>query len=100
MIRIDTYNRALGGSITPRLVVTGEDAKVASTHEFLVVHAQNGVVAVQEVGVEHNFDTIIRVIEELHAADLVQNGVVMVIRHVVRRDGGKGVPLEREDSAL
>ena len=73
---------------------------MASTHELLVVHAQDRVVAVQEVGVEHNLDAVLRVVEELHTTDLVEDRVVRVVRHVVRRHWRQGVPLEREDAPL
>ena len=73
---------------------------MASSHELLVVHAQDRVVAVQEVGVKHDLHAVLRVVEELHATDLVQDRVVRVVRHVVRRHWRQGVPLEREDAPL
>ena len=95
-----TYDCALRRLVAPRLVVTREDSQVAAAHELLVVHAQDRVVAVQEVGVEHDLDAVRGRVEELDAADLVQDRVVRVVRHVVRRDGRKRVALEREDAPL
>ena len=95
-----TYDCALCGGVAPRLVVTREDSQVAAADELLVVHAQDRVVAVEEVGVEDDLDAVMRVVEELHAPDLGQNRVVVVVRHVVRRDGRERVPLKREDTAL
>ena len=95
-----TYNCTLRRCVTPWLVVTREDSQVAAADELLVVHAQDRVVAVEEVGVEDDLDAVVRVVEELHAPDLGQNRVVVVVRHVVRRDGRERVPLEREDTAL
>ena len=82
-----TYNSALCGRVAPRFIVTWENSQVAAAHELLVVHPQDRVVAVEEVGVEDDLDAVMRVVEELHAPDLGQNRVVVVVRHVVRRDG-------------
>ena len=65
-----TYDCALRRRVAPRLVVTREDSQVAAAHELLVVHAQDWVVAVEEVGVEDDLDAVMRVVEELHAPDL------------------------------
>ena len=73
---------------------------MAAAHEFLVVHAKNGVITVDEVRVEHHLDTIVCVVEELDASDLGQDGVVVVVCHVVRRNGRQRVALKRENSAL
>ena len=60
--------------VSPRLIVAREDSQVATVYELLVVHTQDHVVAVQEVRVEDDLD-------------LGQNQVVVIVRHVVRRDG-------------
>ena len=49
---------------------------------------------------EHNLDAIVTGVEQLHAADLVQDRIVRVVGHVVRRDRGKRVALERKDAAF
>ena len=72
--------------VSPRLIVAWEDSQVATTYELLVVHTQDWVVAVQEVRVEDDLDAVARVVEELHALDLGQNRVVVIIRHIVRHD--------------
>jgi hypothetical protein len=41
---------------------------------------------------EDNLYAIVVVIEELHLADLVENGVIGVVSHIVRGDWRKGVP--------
>ena len=94
------YHRALRGGVAPRLIVTREDTKMASAHELLVVHAEDRVVTVEEVRVEDDFDAVARGIEQLHSPDLIQDRVVAVVRHVVRRDGWESVSLEREDASL
>lgn len=73
---------------------------MAAAHELLVVQAEDGVVAVQEVRVEDDLDAVGRGVEQLHAADLVQDRVVRVVGHVVRRHGRERVPLQREDAPL
>lgn len=73
---------------------------MASTHELFVVQAEDGVVAVEEVGVEDDFDAVVFRVEELDAPDLVEDRVVGIIRHVVGRDGWERVSLESEDSSF
>ena len=53
-----THHRTLCGSITPRLVVARENTKMTASDKFLVIQAQNWVVRVQKIGVEHNLDAI------------------------------------------
>ena len=97
----------------PRLVVAREDAEVTPAHELLVVEAEDRVVRVEELresvtlsprntdlGVEDDLDAILRPVEELDAPDLVQDRVVGIVGHVVRRDRRQGVATEREDAAL
>ena len=85
---------------TPRLVVTREDTQVASSDELFVVETEDRVVRVQELGVEDDLDAVRVSVEELNAANLVQDGVVRVIGHVVRHDGRERVATEREDATL
>lgn len=73
---------------------------MATTDELLVVQAEDGVVRVQEVRVEDDFDTVGSVVEELHAPDLVQNRVVVVVCHIVCRDRWQSVTLEGKDTTL
>lgn len=73
---------------------------MASPDELLVVEAEDRVVGVEELGVEDDLDPVRRTIEELHAADLVQDRVVRVVGHVVRRDGRERVAAEREHAPL
>lgn len=96
----NTYDCTFGGRIAPRLVITGEDAEMTSTDEFLVIETENGVVGAQKVGMENDLDSVMRVIEELHAANLVQDRVVRIIHHIVRRNRWETVPFERKDTAL
>lgn len=82
----NAHDCALGGGVAPGLVVGREDTHVAATHEVVVVERQHGVRGVEELGVEDNLDTIGRVIEELHSANLVQHRVLAIADHVVRDD--------------
>ena len=49
---------------------------------------------------KNNFDTIGTVIEHLHTSNLIKNWIVVVVSHVVSRDGWKLVTLERKDAAF
>ena len=73
---------------------------MAATDELLVVHTKDWVVAVQEVGMEHNFDAVRRVVEQLNTPDLVQDRVIVVVGHVVCRHGRERVALEGKDSTF
>ena len=95
-----THNCALCRSVTPRLVVRREYAQVASTNELLIVHAQDGVVAVQEVWVEDDLDAVMRVVEQLDTSNLVENWIVVVIGHVMCRYGREGVALQNKNATF
>jgi hypothetical protein len=86
--RATTYDGALSGCVTPRFIVAGKHPEVAPSDKFLIVHAKNGVICVQEIRVKDNFDAVICCVEELHTPDLIENGVVRVVRHVVCRYSG------------
>lgn len=92
----NTHNRTLGRGITPRLVVRGKDTQMATSHEIIVVQGKDRVGGVQELRVENNLDTVRRVVEELNPSDLVQNGVFVVINHVVGNDRGESMSLHGE----
>jgi hypothetical protein len=49
---------------------------------------------------EDNLDAIARSVEQLYAADLVENGVGRIVGHVVRYDGRERVALESKYAAL
>ena len=73
---------------------------MASAHKLLVVEAENRVVGVEEFGVEEDLDAITRTVEELDAADLVENRVVGIVSHVVGDDGRQRVSTEGKDATL
>ncbi len=49
---------------------------------------------------EDDLDTVAGAIEQLNAADLVEDGIVAVVLHVVRHDRGQRVTLEGKDALL
>ena len=93
------HDGALGRGVAPRLVVRREDAEVGAAHEVVVVHRQHRVGRAQELGVEDHLDAVARVVEELDAPQLVEDGVLRVVDHVVRHDGRQAVALHREEAA-
>jgi len=56
---------------------------VGTTNKVVIIHWENWVTRAQELGVENDLDAIGRVVEELAAANLVQDGVFLVVDHVV-----------------
>lgn len=73
---------------------------MTSSDKLLVVHTQDRVVRVQELGVEDDLDPVVLLVEQLGPPDLVQDRIVGIILHVVGRDRGQRVPLERKHSTL
>ena len=93
------HDRAFGGGVSPRLVVGGEDAEMGAADEIVVVEGEDGVGGVEEFGVEDDLDAVGGVVEELHAPDLVEDGVFRVVGHVVRYDGWEAGALHAEEAA-
>ena len=73
---------------------------MTTPNEFLVIKTQNWVVGIQEFRMENNLDPISRPVEEFNSSDLVQNGIIGVIGHIVRGDGWERVSLEGKDSSF
>jgi hypothetical protein len=88
-----THNSALSRSVTPRLVVGGENTEMGSADEVVVVEGKNWVRRVQELRVEHNLDAIRGVVEKLAAAELSQDWVLGIVDHVVGHDRWQVVSL-------
>lgn len=62
---------------------------MAAPHELLVVQTKDRIIRVQKVGVENNLDPIVACIKELDSSDLVEDGVVGIVRHVMCSDWGE-----------
>ena len=73
---------------------------MTATNELFVIETKDGVVGVEEIGMEHNLHAIVMVIEELHPADLVENRVAVIVGHIVRGDWGEGVPFQSQDATF
>lgn len=73
---------------------------MATAHEFLVIQTKDGIVGVEEVGMEDDFNTVARLVEQLHTANLVENRVICVVGHVMRHDRREGIALQGEDAPL
>jgi len=54
----NSHHRALGGGVTPGLVVRGEDTQVAATDELLVVDSEQGIGRREELRMEDHLDTL------------------------------------------
>jgi hypothetical protein len=68
--------------------------------ELLVIQPKNRVVGVQKLRVEDDLDAVLTPVEELAPPNLVQDGVVRVVGHVVSRDGRERVTTKGEDATL
>jgi len=95
-----THDCAFCWGITPRFVVAGKYTKMAATNKFFVIKTKDGVVRVQEIRMEHNLYAIVVVVEELHPTDLIENRIVEIVSHIVRRDWRKSVPFQSQDTTF
>ena len=73
---------------------------MASANKLLVVKAQNRVGTVQKIRMENNFHAIAAVIEQFDAANLVEDWIVRVVRHVMSDDRWKGISFQCKDTTL
>ncbi|KAH6611194.1 hypothetical protein Trco_001214 [Trichoderma cornu-damae] len=93
-----THDRAFGWSVAPWLVIRREDAQVAAAHKVIIVQRQHGVGRVQKLRVEDDLDAVRRVVEQLHPANLVQDGIFAVVEHVVSDNRREPVPLHGKET--
>jgi hypothetical protein len=93
--RASTYDGALGGCVTPWFVIAGKHTEVAPSDKLLIVHAKHRIICVEEIGVKDDLDAVMRSVEEPDTPDLIQNRVVRVVCHVVRRHCWERVAFER-----
>lgn len=73
---------------------------MTTPNKLFIIQTQDGVVTVQEFGVEDNLDPVFGPVEQLYPPELVQNRVICVIRHIVRDDRRQRVSLQGEHPSL
>lgn len=95
-----THHSTLRWSISPWFVITWENSKMASTNKLLIIKAQNRIGAIQKVWMENNFHAIVAVVEQFDTANLVEDRIVGVIRHVVSDNWGKRISLQCKNTTL
>lgn len=66
------------------------------SHEVIVIQGEDRVGGIEEFGVKDNLHSIGGVVEELHAANLVQNRILGVVDHVVGDHRGEGMAFHAE----
>lgn len=81
--RASTYDGALSGCVTPWFIIAREHPEVAPSDKFLIIHAKHRVVRIEKIRVKDNLDAVVRRVEKPHAPNLIQNGIIRVIGHVV-----------------
>lgn len=59
---------------------------MASADKFFIVHPKDGVVRVQEIGVEDDLHAVCLRVEHLYSTNLVENRVIVVVGHIVSSD--------------
>ena len=69
-----------------------------ASDKVVVVEREDRVSRVEEFRVKDDFNAVRGMIEELDAADLIQDRVIIVVNHVVRYNWGKGVAFHGEQA--
>lgn len=73
---------------------------MTTSDKVVVVEGEERIVAVQELRVEDNLNSIGRMVEQVDSSDLVQDWIFGIIGHVVRDDRWQGVSLQCIHSSL
>jgi len=73
---------------------------MTTPNKLFIIQTKDRVIRIQEFRMENNFNPISRPVEQFNSSDLVQDGIVGVVGHVVRSDGGKGVSFKGEYSSF
>lgn len=73
---------------------------MTTSNKLFIVQSKQGVVGVQELGMEHNLDAIRRVVKESQSTELAQDRILAIIRHVVCHNRRQGRPLECKCTSL
>jgi len=85
--RRHTRESTLSRSVTPRLVVRAEDTEMTTTDEFRIVKRQDGAHGIDEFRMVHDLDAIVLHVEKMHATEMVEDFIRIVVDNVVRNDG-------------
>ena len=56
---------------------------MGASYEIIIIEREDWIGGIEELGMEDDFDSVGRVIEELHPADLIQYRILRVIGHIV-----------------
>ncbi|KAI6772502.1 hypothetical protein HG530_003460 [Fusarium avenaceum] len=72
---------------------------MATSDKIVVIEREDGVGRIEELRMEDNLDSIRRMVEKLHATDLVQHRILMVVEHVMGNNWRKSVALHGEETA-
>lgn len=70
-----------------------------ATDEFIVIHGQHGIRRVQEFGMEDDLNTVRRMIEELHTTNLVQDGILVIVHHVMSNNRRQRIALHGKEAS-
>ncbi|KAH3662104.1 hypothetical protein OGAPHI_006285 [Ogataea philodendri] len=83
-------------SVSPWLVVRGENSQVTPSHKLVIVQRQHRVTRVEKLWVENDLHLVLAGVEQLARTDLVQDRIVGIIHHVVGHNWRQRVSLQRK----
>jgi hypothetical protein len=92
---MDKKNRKERGHTVRR-----ENTHMTSPDKLLVIQSEDRVVCIQEFRMEDNLDPITRPVEQLDPSNLVEDGIVGIVGHVVGSNGRERVSLKGEYSSF
>jgi hypothetical protein len=68
--------------------VRRENTHMTTPNKLLVIQTKDRIIRIQEFRMENDFNPISRSVEEFNSSDLVQDGIIGVVGHVVCGNGG------------
>lgn len=80
--------------------VRRENTHMTTPNKLLIVQTEDRIIRIQEFRMENNFNPVGGSVEQFDSSDLVQDGIICVIGHVVCGDWGKGVSFKGKDSTF
>lgn len=69
-------------------------------HKLLIIQTKQGIIRIQKFRMKDNLDTILRLIEELALTDMIENGILGIVSHIVSDNGWECVAFKCKDAAF
>lgn len=95
-----SHDEALSGSVTPRLVVRGEDTHVAAAHKVVIVDGEDGRIHIEELRVVDDLDAVVVAVDKVASLEMIKD-LIVTRQHIMCNDRRKVlIGLHSLDAAL